>query len=205
MVLSDADLTDKEALAVANMVRFVRESLEEYGSTTIPYARINALIGSEDGSVKGVYELPDYIADSEYPDVDANISALSEYIYSINFQLRDAYAAYVFTKTDKAIAAKATISVTTSAGDMGLRDNTADSKAPWTLNLRVYDAINTMTVKVHIPELKNDNGEVIQEAQVLSATYSIGSYINATDSDLARALYAFGAAARDYRNSRKDY
>ena len=29
--------------------------------------------------------------------------------------------------------------------------------------------------------------------------------INATDSDLARALYAFGRAAEDYRNNRKDY
>lgn len=199
ILLNDPQANEFEKSSVGNMVRFVRESLEAYGSNSIPYDRINALIGSEDGSVKGVCDLPDYIANNEYPDIACDAAELAEYIESIHFKMSGAYAAYVFTKTDKAIAEGATISVKSASGAWSIRDNTGASKTPWTLNLRVYHAIETMTVTVNVPA----QGE--EAAKTLTAKYSIGAYINATDSDLAKALYAFGAAAQEYRANRKDY
>ncbi len=200
IVLADKNSTDAEKLAVANMVRFVKEFLIESGASSIPTNRIEALIGEN-----GAYALPDYIADTEYPDLDADAALLNDYIESIHFRVSGNYAAYVFTKTQKGIDENISISVKNSAGEgIGLRD--ATGKTPWTLNLKAMHAYKTLTVTVTVPAVTDaETGDVITEQQTISATYSIGAYINATDSDLARALYAFGVAAENYRNSRTDY
>ena len=207
IVLNDKDATDLEKLAVGNMVRFVREAIllkDNSADYKVVLDAIDTLIGSKDGTVTGVYTLPEYIANEDYPNIDNDYSAISEYIESIHLRLSGNNVAYVFTKTDKAIAESATISVSGLA-DVAVRDNTATYKYPWTLNLRVYEAIGSFTVTVNVPaQVDAETGETV-EAKTLSATYSIGAYINATDNELAKAFYAFGAAAKNYRDNRKDY
>ncbi len=205
IVLNDTTSTDLEKCAVANMVRFVRECLQVYGASNIPYDRINALIGSEDGTVEGIYKLDDYLSQDSYPDNTYDAAELDDYLESVKFTLRSTYASYIFTKTDLAIKKGVTFTVVNAKGvNIALRD--PNTSAPWTLNLRVYDAIETITITAHIPaEVDPETGEIIAEATTLSAKYSMGSYIKATDNELMKAVYAFGTAARNYVENRKDY
>lgn len=186
MILANNKSWATEKAAVGNMVRFVDESLKA-ANVENPYTdRINALIGEN-----GIYDLADYIADEQYPDLDADYSALSEYIEAINFKVEGSYAAYVFTLTEA--GKNANISVVNAQGKEIVLTSAGENKL-WTLNLRVYDAIETLTVNV-----------TVDGQEAVSGTYSAGAYINATDSDLVRALYAFGVAAREDRKHRLEY
>ena len=200
--------SDKEALAVANMVRYVKEAVIARGQT--PSDKFDELIGSE-----GLYpNLPAY--EESYPDDSLDLAAIEKYIEKFNLRITGT-PCFQLTLSKEAIALKMTkdnFKLKAKDGTvLDLFDYAKNGKDYETNNTKIYDLIKTFTITVTVPAVKDaETGEVITESFQVSADYSIGTYIKGAQAqnpdanlDLAKAAYAFGVAALDYRRSVLDY
>lgn len=207
-VVLSAPTSEKEALAVANMVRYVKEAIISTGKT--PDVRFDELIGSE-----GLYSsLPAYA--ESYPDDSLDLTALSEYVEKFNLKITGT-PCFQLTLSEKAIKLGMTkdnfVLRTKDGVILDLFDYAKNGKDYSTNNTKIYDLIKTFTITVTVPAVKDaETGEVITESFKLTADYSIGTYIKGASAqnpdanmNLPKAAYAFGIAALDYRNSVLDY
>jgi hypothetical protein len=207
-VVLSAPTSEKEALAVANMVRYVKEA--RITQDIKIDERFDKLIGSE-----GLYpNLPAY--EESYPDDSLDVSALAPYLEYITLSISGTPCISI-RLTDKAVAlgmTKDSFKFTTESGvKLDLFDYSNNKKNFVTNNTKIYNLIETFTIVVTVPEEVNaETGEVIKEASTVSCQYSIGTYIKGAQAqnpeanlDLARAAYSFGVAVKDYRNSVKNY
>ena len=64
-----------------------------------------------------------------------------------------------------------------------------------TSKTKVYD-IAEKAIKITVSIPNSEGGE----PTVISGTYSVKAYINATDNTLAKAMYEFGIATKAYRD-----
>jgi len=183
-IVLSSPVNDIETKAVANMVRYIKEARLEIGlEAGENFDRLIALGNLEELGAK-----------EDYVDTSVDYSALNGYVESIQFMVNGGSAAYVIKLTDSAVASNATLSASyvKSGASISLRDATIEN-AKFTINTRVYDLIDAIRITVTIPDA---NGG---EPTVVSGTYSVKTYINNTDSALAKAMYEFGLAAYEYR------
>ena len=179
---------EAEVKAVANMVRYIKE------------ARLasSLLAGTEFDSLIALGNLADLGAQADYADTTVNYSTLAGYVQSIKFMVDGTNAAYAITLTDSAVSAGAVLTVSYVDGEeIALNDSATVTNAKYTSGTRVYDiAANAIEITVTVPAAEEG-----AEATVVTGTYSVKAYINATDNTLTKAMYEFGLAAKAYRES----
>ena len=181
MILSNP-VNDVEAKAVANMVRYIKE------------ARLASSLeaGEEFDKLIALGNLADLGAKEDYVDTTVDYSTLAGYVSEIRFMLDGTNAAYLITLTssDVDVAVKFV-----DGEEIVLADSTTTENAKYTTGTRVYDIANkAIEITVTIPAA--DGGE----PTVITGTYSVKAYINATDNALTKAMYEFGVAADAYRS-----
>ena len=181
MILAISDV-ETERLAVGNMIRFLKE------------ARLYSKLDVEE-------RLDDIIADAGVPDYaekydgNTNIAILDQYIYSVSYVIYNGCVSYKFVLNDPAYAD--VIKFYNGDEEIGFKiggtqiytiGESSVEKTFIILNvMRVYDIIDTLTIKV--------------EGTELSATYSMLDNIEALPHlTLAKALYEFGLAADKYKD-----
>ena len=200
--------SDEEAFAVANMVRYVKESRIACGRTV--GEKFDKLIGSE-----GLYpNLPAY--PETYPDDSLDTSAIAPYVDVLTLSISTT-PCYRVSLSQKAIdlgMTKDNYRLTTKSGvRLDLYDYVKNGKDFDTNNTKIYNLVETFTITVTVPAVKDaETGEVITESFTVSCDYSIGTYIKSASEqhpeanlDLARASYAFALAAKAYRDSVINY
>lgn len=203
IVLSSPE-SDAEALAVANMVRYIKEARIANGKTV--GEKFDELIGSE-----GLYpNLPAYL--ESYPDDSLDTSAIAPYVDTFTL-LISATPCYRVSLSQKAIdlgMTKDNYRLTTKSGvRLDLFDYAKNGKDFDTNNTKIYNLAETFTITVTVPAVKDaETGEVITESFTVSCDYSIGTYIKGASEqnpeanlDLAKASYSFALAAKAYRDS----
>jgi len=179
-------LSDVESKAIANMVRYIKEA--RLASSLAAGAEFDELIA--------LGNLADLGAKEDYADESVDYSDLSSYVKGVKFMIDGTNAAYVITLTDSAVTENATLSLAfaNSKAAIALRDS-ATPNTKYTTNTRVYDiAANAIEITVTVPAAEEG-----AEPTVITGTYSVKAYINATDNALAKAMYEFGVAAKAYR------
>ena len=189
--------SQKERLAVANMLRYVRESKIYAG-----YAddqRFDALIGSLDGSIEGKVTLPDY--PTAFTPLDTSLGELENYISKFYLSIGTS-SNFVLVLNQKGIDAGLKNTDFTIYNESGVKinlfDYAGDGKTYQTNNMKVYDAIEKLTITLTLP--KTDT----EPSRKISGTYSLATYITEVEKtgenvEVAKALYAFGVAAADYK------
>ena len=182
-----------EATAVANMLRYIKEARLAAGLTA----------GEEFDDLIALGNLAELGAKEDYADTSVDYSNLSGYVQSIKFMLDGTNAAYVITMTDSAVTAGATVTVsyvggaaiTVNQSVITETDTETEVTRYITSGTRVYDiAANAIEITVTVPAAEEG-----AEPTVITGTYSVKAYINATDNALAKAMYEFGVAAKAYR------
>jgi len=183
MILND-QWVDVETKAVANMVRYIKEARLASSLTA----------GEEFDELIALGNLSDLGAKEDYADATVDYSNLLSYVHSVRFMVDGTNAAYVITMTDAAATAGATVTVSYVDGEeITLKDSANIANAKYTSGTRVYDiAANAIEITVTVPAAEG-------EPTVITGTYSVKAYINATDNALAKAMYEFGVAAKAYR------
>ena len=186
-----------EATAVANMLRYIKEARLAAGLTA----------GEEFDDLIALGNLAELGAQADYADTSVDYSNLSGYVQSVKFMLDGTNAAYVITMTDSAVTAGATVTVSYVGGaaitvnqsviiETDAETSTETEVTRYiTSGTRVYDiAENAIEITVTVPAAEEG-----AEPTVITGTYSVKAYINATDNTLAKAMYEFGVAAKAYR------
>ncbi|MBR5140681.1 MAG: hypothetical protein IKV16_06455 [Clostridia bacterium] len=181
LILNDPWM-DVETKAVANMVRYIKEARLAAGLSA----------GAEFDELIALGNLTALGAKADYVDTTVDYSTLAGYVSEVKFMLDGTNAAYLITLT----SADVDVSVKFVDGEeIVLADSTTTENAKYTTGTRVYDIANkAIEITVTIPAA--DGGE----PTVITGTYSVKAYINATDNTLTKAMYEFGIAAEAYRN-----
>ena len=180
-------LQEVETIAVANMVRFIKEA-RTASALEIP---------EKIAELEALYTLDDYKAAADYDDLDVDYYSLAG--AEISFLVNGTYSSYLLKLpvASFADAANATVSVRFVGGGeiegIGEFVEATDTTGAYyrfiTNKTRVYDvATKAIEITVTLPG-----------AEPFVATYSMGAYINATNDTLAKAMYEFGVAAKAYR------
>ena len=184
-------IAEVEAKAVANMVRYIKEARLEASLTA----------GAEFDGLIALGNLAELGEQADYVDTTVDYSTLAGYVQSVKFMVDGTNAAYVITMTDNAVAAGATVTVSYVGGESitvtesVVTVDTVSTTRYITSGTSVYDvAANAIEITVTVPA-ETDGAE----PTVITGTYSLKAYINATDNALAKAMYEFGIAAKDYR------
>ena len=180
---------DVEAKAVANMVRFIKE------------ARILAGLSVSDrfANIEALYALDDYKADTEYDALNVDYSGLTGVV--MTFAVNGSNASYMvdLPVATFANAANATVTITFEDGTAATLTKTNNYKKEnyyWytTTKMHISEMLGqTVTVSVTVPATDGSADTV------LSGTYSIGAYIQATGNTFAKAMFEFGASTKAYR------
>ena len=200
IAISKATATEK--IAIANMLRYVREA--RILAKMEVSERFDALIGSVDGTVSGLVSLPAY--PTEYMATDTNLGDLSNYLTTFYLRITGS-PNFVLELNAAAVKAGITHESFTIYTESGTRvylfSYAGDGKTFQTNNLRVYDATEKLTITLTVPA-----SEAGGAATTVVGTYSLGTYLAAMDKagenvDVAKALYAFGIAAGEYRKTLK--
>ena len=173
---------DVETKAIANMVRYIKEARLAAGLAA----------GAEFDELIALGNLADLGAKEDYVDTTVDYSNLAGYVSEVKFMLDGTNAAYLITLTSSDVD----VAVKFVDGDeIVLADSTTTENAKYTTGTRVYDIANkAIEITVTIPAA--DGGE----PTVITGTYSVKAYINATDNALTKAMYEFGVAADAYRS-----
>ena len=171
-----------ETKAIANMVRYIKEARLAAGLKA----------GAEFDELIALGNLADLGAKEDYVDTTVDYSTLAGYVSEVKFMLDGTNAAYLITLTSSDVD----VSVKFVDGEeIALADSTTTENAKYTTGTRVYDIANkAIEITVTIPAA--DGGE----PTVITGTYSVKAYINATDNALTKAMYEFGVAADAYRS-----
>ncbi len=194
--------SDAERIAIANMLRYVREAQVYAGQNASD--RFDALIGTYDGSVAGMVTLPDYPA--KYLPLDTDLGRLEDYLSQVYLRLSGS-PNFVFVLNDAGKNAGLTHNSFTVYSESGTRiylfDYAKDGITYQTNNLKVYNAIEKLHITLTVPATEEGG-----EPTVITGTYSLATYITAVEGtganvDVAKALYAFGEAAKKYRDTLK--
>jgi hypothetical protein len=192
--------SNTERLAIANMLRYVRE-VRVYANSSIS-ERFDALIGSYDGTVKGMVELPDY--PESYAPLDTDLGDLEDYLDMCYLSISGS-PNFVFVYNAKGIAAGLTHNNMTIYTESGTRvylfDYAKDGKTYQTNNLKVYNATEKLHITLTVPASDSSG-----QSTVIKGTYSLATYIDGVsktggDVKIAKALYAFGIATKAYRDT----
>ena len=185
-ILSESTL-DVEKASVANMLRYIKEACAVAGVEVSD--KFDRLI-----TLSGIAELG---AKESYADAMAIYSRLEGYVESISFMVDRAHTAYLIKLTDSAIAANAQVTAkfVETGEDVELIDSAVLTNTKITNKTKSHDLVKTIKITVTIPAVEEG-----ASATVLSGTYSIKAYINATDNTLAKAAYEFGVAVDAYRD-----
>lgn len=185
-ILSESTL-DVERASVANMLRYVKEACKVAGvAVSDKFDRLITLSGIAELGTKESYE-----------DAMAIYSRLEGYVESISFMVDRAHTAYLIKLTDSAIAANAQVTAkfVETGEEVNLIDSEVLANTKITNKTKSHDLVKTIKITVTIPAAEEG-----ASATVVSGTYSIKAYINATDNTLAKAAYEFGVAAAAYRD-----
>lgn len=208
-IVLEKPLCEEEALAVANMVRFVKEARTTATGSKGNYPVISSVYDPLIGE-NGLYPLADfgtYTSDIE----NTNVEALSDYISSINFTITGGVASYRLTHKEVNPADVSNIHVYIGDTELALTKGQIKSGSTVTStyldvnasNLekrKIYDVISEhITIKV-----------VVDENTTLTATYSVLANIAAleaagSDASLVKALYEFGVTAKAFREYYTEY
>ena len=168
----EAPIAEVETKAVANMVRFIKEARLASGlAVSEKFAELEALA-----------PLADYKDKAEYDDLGVDASALAG--TSLAFAISANNAAYVIKPT----AENAEVTVKYVGGEAIAVVKAEDSNTWYTTGERVYDLVG-----------KAIEITITVDGEAITGTYSLGAYIQGTDNALAKAMYEFGAAAKEYR------
>ena len=179
-LILNSPMLDEETVAVANMVRYIKEARLASSLTA----------GAEFDELIALGNLADLGAKEDYADDTVDYSGLNGYVSTIQFMVDGTNAAYVITLTDEAVTAGAVVSVSYVDGEeIALNDSASVANAKYTSGTRVYD-IAAKAIKITVTVGK----------ETFTGTYSAKAYINATDNALAKAMYEFGVAAKAYRD-----
>ncbi len=206
LVLGDENYT-AEHKSVANMVRYVRETLEAVDDKTYD-TDIEALIGTDngDGSTSGgLYDLDEY--STEYNNTSSDVDNYDEFIEFIYFGVPNggSVANIYVSLTETAYNNGARITKIVAGGsDVGLGGSDRQQCAK---DMKVYYAIGTIEVTVSVPEAAATEDV---EAGSFTFTYSLGAYITRLSEgepneeyneslQLAKAIYDFGVSAGEYK------
>ena len=183
------ETVDVEAKAVANMVRFIKEARTLAGvSVSDRFAKIEAL-----------YTLDGYKADTEYDALGVDYSGLTG--VGMSFAVRGSNASYLvdLPVATFANAVNATVTITFEDGTAAKLTSTKNYEKThyyWytTNKMHISEMLDkTITVSVTVPA--TDGGA----DTVLTGTYSVGAYVQATGNTFAKAMIEFGVAAKEYR------
>jgi len=180
----NAPASDAERVAVANMVRFVKEARN----------MLSLEVSEKFDELIALGNIADLGAKEDYTDASVNYAALAPYVKSISFMVDRTYAGYLITLTDTAAQAGAVVTV--KYVDGGEAVTVIDSKTvpntKLTNKAKIYDIGSAIEITVTIPG---------DEPVVAVGTYSAKAYINSTDSVFAKAMYEFGVAVAAYRET----
>ncbi|MBR5139478.1 MAG: metallophosphoesterase family protein, partial [Clostridia bacterium] len=191
--------SQKERLAIANMLRYVRES-KIYAGYTVD-ERFDALIGSLDGAVVGKVTLPDY--PTVFAPTDTSLGDLENYISKFYLSIGTS-SNFVLVLNQAGIDAglkNTSFSIYTESGvKINLFDYAGDGKTYQTNNMKVYDAIEKLTITLTLPATDTE------PVRKISGTYSLATYITEVEKtgqnvNVAKALYTFGVASADYKKT----
>ena len=185
-VLTSEESHATEKAAVANMVRYLKEAR----------VMLSLEVSDKFDELIALGAVEELGAKEDYADASVDVSPIADYVDSIGFMADGAFASYVITLTDSAVAAGAEISVTYVGSDekLSLVDATLKANSKFTNLTRVNDLAKAIEITVTVPAAEEG-----AEATTVSATYSAKAYINATDSALVKAMYEFGVAVAAYR------
>ena len=177
-MILNAPENDIETKAVANMVRYIKEARD--------------LLGLENGTKFDELidaHLDDYKSKDEYDDLDVDYSELSG--VAVSFVVDKTNAGYRINLPGEKFA-NAVVKVNYLNGEE-ISLVKSETENIWHTNTtKVYDIVNkAIEITVTIP---GEDGDT-----VVRGTYSVGAYIQATDNDMAKAMYEFGVAAKVYR------
>ena len=173
---------DVETKAIANMVRYIKEARLAAGLAA----------GAEFDELIALGELDALGAKEDYVDTTVDYSTLAGYVNEVKFMLDGTNAAYLITLTSSDIDVAVKF---VDGEEIVLADSTTTENAKYTTGTRVYDIANkAIEITVTVPAA--DGGE----PTVITGTYSVKAYINATDNALTKAMYEFGVAADAYRS-----
>jgi hypothetical protein len=176
-ILNDTNSSAEELELVKAMLRYVEQAYIAAGNT-VP-AALSSLVKA----------YPAAAYPTVYPDADVNYDAIAEYVDTVALGVNGNQARYVITVPRDVAVAGFTVDVREFTTE---KVEQADGSLIFrTKNSKVYDLTNTVNIDVY-----NSDGEL-----VATAPYSAGAYINATDSVLAKATYAFGEAILAYVDS----
>jgi len=194
IVLSDPK-NDIEANAVANMLRYIKEACLTANVTISNESKFTTL--------EALYPLGEYKDKTEYNDNGVDYSGLNKVSMALGVYSSNATYIINLAIADYANAANAKVTVETSDGTTltvakAVEVKTNNKVTSYNFNvttpIHIYDMLDDyVTISITIPASSTT------EAVELTGTYSIGAYIQATDNNLAKAVYEFGVAAKAYR------
>ena len=190
-IVLNEPVNEVEKTAVANMLRYIKE------------ARLASSLdaGEEFDELIALGNLADLGTKNDYVDTSVDYSTLTGYVYSVKFIVSNTDASYVITMTDEAVIQGATINVSYLGGaDIEITASKEEIDGEkitkyTTSKTKVYD-IAEKAIKITVSIPNSEGGE----PTVISGTYSVKAYINATDNTLAKAMYEFGIATKAYRD-----
>ena len=205
-IVLSAPASEVEALAIANMVRYINTAILNDNNTDndTTYAdQIAALIGTvaaDGSSTGGKYDLPAYV--TEYPDEDVNtISNLADYFSEIRYGMYGTSARFMLKLKDGVTLTKDNVTFYAGGVNPG---SYQDGQYIYTYNIKVYEIAKPMTITVTIPGSASEDSEdaTATAPQTITATFSIGAYLAQNpDVEIVKALYAFGVSAEAYKKS----
>ena len=163
---------DTEKVAVANMVRLLKEARLAMGYEVS--AKFDELIAL--GEIDGL------AAKEEYADDTVDYASLASVISAVSFKIDRTFAAYVITPNS------ADAVITVKYADNGEEISLIEAgNSVLTNKTRVYDLDRAIEITV------------TTASGTVSGTYSVRAYISNTGSELAKAMYEFGMAVKAYR------
>ncbi len=197
-IVNDPASSAAEKEAMGCLVRFIEETYKAVSTTTD--AEGNPTLTTEQQAkldeFYAVYTPADYVTEYLPEELHTvNDAALDGLVESIHFTvLANGKAGLAVTLTDEAYAAGYKVSFSGIMYGTGYNSN--GSKVYYTDNVFLHNYI--MTPRYSITVIDSNDATVEREinGEMVKATtnYSLATYCDATDSDLAKALYALGRA-----------
>ena len=188
-IVSDPYAEDSEKELVGCLIRYIEESYKAF------YGEIDELSQAKLDEFYSVYTPKDYV--TEYPDAALfNSKPFVGLLHQVNLIVESGKVKFVFTLTDKAVELGYKIKAKGLTSALYTDDGKVFSSENTPLRTHVMETFTITIVDADGNAVKVDdgNGNLID----VTSEYSLAAYICGTDYVLAKALYAFGSALREY-------
>ncbi|MBR5139973.1 MAG: hypothetical protein IKV16_02855, partial [Clostridia bacterium] len=190
VIVNDPYASKDEKELVGCLIRYIEESYRALNGGSL-----GAVNGIKLNSFYNVYKPAPYI--TEYPDADLfDSKPFAGLLYSVNLELESGKVKFVFTLTDEAVALNYSVKAKGLTGALYTEDGKVFTSDNTPLRTHVMEPFTILIVD------KNGNTVTVDDGNggkvEVSSQYSLAAYINATNNNLCKALYAFGTALRVY-------